>query len=175
VRYWTGADEVPLAMPLASLLWVWVLLGQPQPQPLCTTAEVFLRDDRRMAAIVEPDTVDDWRTRKRVAGCRVTAAGGTTRGVQAEAVGFYERVRAVGWVRTPEPRDAPSEGSLRFRSGPADCLFNVYGAAMLNTDAEMLAEDRRPLLAGETRYHVYVMCLPVMPAAPRDSTPPRPR
>lgn len=140
------------------------------PQPLCTAADAFLRDDRRMATVVEADTIDDWRTRKRVVGCRISAAGGTPRGVQAEAVSFYERVRAIGWVRTPDPRDAPNEGSLRFRSGSVDCLFNVYGPAMLNTDAEMVAEDRRPLAAGETRYHVYVMCMPAMPAAPRDSS-----
>lgn len=152
----------PVILSLAALV--------TQPQPLCAAANAFLREDRAMATVVEADTIDDWRTRKRVVGCRISAAGGTPRGVQAEAVGFFERVRAVGWVRTPDPRDAPTEGSLRFRSGNADCLFNVYGDAMLNTDAEMLAEDRRPLVSGEVRYHVYVMCLPAMPAAPRDST-----
>jgi hypothetical protein len=148
-----------------SLLW---FLAQPS-LPLCIDADRFLRTDRQLGTVVEADTVDDWRTRQRLSGCRISAAGGTTRGVQAEAVAFYERVRASGWVRTPDPRDAPNEGSLRFRQGSADCLFNVYGDAMLMTDAEAQAEERRPLSAGERRYHVYVMCLPALPAAARDT------
>jgi len=147
-----------------------VLTGQPpvSAQPLCADAAAFLRTDRQMAVVVEPDTIDDWRTRKRLTGCRITAAGGTVRGVQPEAVAFYERVRAVGWVRTPEPIDAPNEASLRFRMGKADCLYNVYGDAMLMTDAEDRVDEERPLAPGETRYHVYVMCLPALPAAPRE-------
>jgi hypothetical protein len=136
--------------------------------PLCTAAATFLRTDRSMAAIVEPDTIDDWRTQKKVPGCKITAAGGTARGVQPEAVAFYERIRAVGWTRTPDPRDAPNEASLRFRQGNVDCLYNVYGPAMLMTEAEDKAGETRALQAGEERYHVYVMCLPAMPAAPRE-------
>ena len=151
---------------------ILLVAGQP-PQPLCEAADRFLRTDRQLVTVVEPDTLDDWRTRKVLHGCRITAAGGTTRGVQAEAVGFYERVRAVGgWVRTPDPRDAPNEASLRFRTGTGadavDCLFNVFGDAMLMTDAEQRVDEQRPLQAGETRYHVYVMCTPALPAAPRD-------
>ena len=59
-----------------------------------------------MIAEVEADTIDDWRTRKRVAGCRITAAGGTEIGVAKEAVRFYELLRAAKWVRTPEPRES---------------------------------------------------------------------
>jgi hypothetical protein len=154
------------------MLYSALLLTLPlQPsQPLCTAAAAFLKTDRQMSAIVEADTIDEWRTRTKVVGCKITAAGGTTRGLQAEAVGFYERIRAVGWVRTPDPRDAPNEGSLRFRQGAVDCLFNVYGNAMLMTEAEDQASSARALAAGEQRYHVYVMCMPAMPAAPRDST-----
>lgn len=152
---------------------VVALVAWPPPQPLCAAADQFLRTDRRMATVVEADTIDDWRTRQRLVGCRLSAAGGTTRGVQAEAVGFFERVRASGWVRTPEPRDAPNEGSLRFRHDGADCLFNVYGDAMRMTDAEAQAGERRPLAPGEARYHVYVMCLPAMPAAARETVGPR--
>lgn len=151
------------------MLSLILALLQPPAQPLCKAADQFLRTDRNMATVIEPDTIDDWRTRQRVVGCRISAAGGTTRGLQAEAVGFYERVRASSWVRTPEPRDAPNEGSLRFRQGSADCLFNVYGDAMLMTDAELEAGEKRRLTPGETRYHVYVMCLPAMPAAARDT------
>lgn len=163
-----------MLIPLLSLglaLGATLALSVPQPpasaQPLCTDAGTFLRGDRNMATIVEADTLDDWRTRQRLVGCRITAAGGTVRGVQPEAVAFYERVRAVGWVRTPEPYDAPNEGSLRFRMGKADCLFNVYGDPMLMTEAEDRADEARPLGPGEKRYHVYVMCLPALPAAPR--------
>jgi len=163
-----------MLIPLLSLglaLGASLALSVPQPpvstQPLCTDAATFLRGDRQMAAIVEADTLDDWRTRQRLVGCRITAAGGTVRGVQPEAVAFYERVRAAGWVRTPEPYDAPNEGSLRFRMGKADCLFNVYGDPMLMTEAEDRADEARALGPGEKRYHVYVMCLPAMPAAPR--------
>ena len=147
-----------------------LLPPHPQPQPLCTAADAFLRTDRQMVTVVEADTVDDWRTRQRITGCRITAAGGTVRGLQPEAVFFYERVRASGWVRTPEPRDAPNEGSLRFRTsdGKADCLFNVYGEAMLMTDAELTVDETVRLGPGATRYHMYVMCLPAMPAAPRN-------
>lgn len=143
---------------------------QPARHPLCADADAFLRGDRQMQTVVELDTVNDWRTRQRQIGCKVTAAGGTTRGVQPEAVYFYERVRATGWVRTPDPRDAPNEGSLRFRKGDADCLFNVYGPAMLMTDAELTVGDQRDLKAGEVRYHVYAMCMKAMPAAPRDTS-----
>lgn len=145
----------------------WLALSAQPPQPLCTDAVAFLRTDRQMAVVVEPDTLDDWRTRQKLVGCRITAAGGTVRGVQPEAVAFYERVRAVGWVRTPEPFDAPNEASLRFRMGKADCLFNVYGDAMLMTDAEDRVDEAKPLGAGEKRYHAYVMCTPALPAAPR--------
>lgn len=153
-------------LPLLAVL----LLAQPPRFPLCEAADRFLTTDRRMATKVEADTLDDWRTRQRLVGCRITAAGGTTRGVQPEAVFFYERLRAIGgWARTPEPRDAPNEGSLRFRSGDADCLFNVYGPAMLMTDAEDAVGVARPLASGETRYHVYVMCVRALPAAPRET------
>jgi hypothetical protein len=153
-------------------LHVLLFLGQPG-HPLCEAANRFLTSDRQLSTQVEADTLDDWRTRKVLHGCRITAAGGTTRGLQREAEFFYERIRAIGgWVRTPDPRDAPNEGSLRFRTGvgsqAADCLFNVFGDAMLMTDAELRVDEQRPLQAGETRYHVYAMCTPALPAAPRD-------
>lgn len=142
------------------------LLWQPPVHPLCTAAERFLRESQQLVAVVEPDTIDDWRTKKRLAGCKITAAGGTTRGVQPQAVAFYEAVRAAGWTRTPDPKDAPNEASLRFRMEQADCLFNVFGPPMLNTDAEAMVNERRPLKSGETRWHVYAMCLPALPAGP---------
>lgn len=136
---------------------------------LCTRAAAFLRDDRRMVAEVEPDTMDDWRTHRRLAGCRVTAAGGSARPLAQEAAHFYERVRAAGWVRTPDPLDAPREGSLRFRQGDADCLFNVNGAQLLGTDAEARVNEALRVAPGETSYQVLAVCLPALPAAPPDA------
>lgn len=133
----------------------------------CSAAAQFLRTEQRMVSQIERDTIDDWRTKQRVAGCRISAAGGTTAGVQREAVQLYERLRAAKWVRTPEPFDSPNEASLRFRWGQSDCLFNVNREALLGTDAESAVNERLVLRAGETRYQVFVMCMPARPAAPR--------
>jgi hypothetical protein len=131
----------------------------------CQEAAAFLRGPAGAVAIVEPDTVDDWRTRRRTSGCRVTAAGVTRIGVASEGVRFYERLRAAGWTRTPDPRDSPNEASLRFRKRDADCLFNVAGEALLFTDAESRVVDAVSPKNGEERYHVFVMCVPAAPAA----------
>jgi hypothetical protein len=134
----------------------------------CTAAARFLRDDRRMVAEISADTINDWRTGKRIASCRVTAAGGTELTVGKEAARLYERIRAAGWTRTPDPRDAPNEASLRFRWEQSDCLFNVNAEAMLFTDAEARVNEALVLAPGRTRYQVFVMCLPAMPAKPRE-------
>lgn len=133
----------------------------------CAAAARFLRGERHMIVEVEVDTIDDWRTHKKVAGCRITAAGGTALGVSKEAVHFYELLRAAKWVRTPEPRDSPNEGSLRFRWEQADCLFNINAEALLGTDAEQRVNDRLRMPEEQTRYQIFVMCMPAMPAVPR--------
>ncbi|HEX4932486.1 MAG TPA: hypothetical protein VFV33_04850 [Gemmatimonadaceae bacterium] len=133
----------------------------------CVAAARFLRDTQRMVAVLEPDTLDDWRTKARLAGCRVTAAGATRLGVGREAARFYERLRADGWTRTPDPLDAPNEASLRFRRDGTDCLFNVYEVPRLFTDAEFAVNDAVPLADGEVRYQALVQCVPAMPAAER--------
>ena len=133
----------------------------------CAAAARFLRVERHMIAEVEADTIDDWRTQKRVPGCRITAAGSTEIGVGPEAVRFYELLRAAKWVRTPEPRDSPNEGSLRFRWEQADCLFNINAEALLGTDAEQRVNDTLQVPPGQTRYQLFVMCMPAMPADPR--------
>jgi hypothetical protein len=130
----------------------------------CAAGAAFLRDTQRMVAVVERDTIDDWRTKQRVAGCRITAAGATELTVQREAVRFYERVRAAGWTRTSDPRDAPHEASLRFRMGPSDCLFNVNAQALLATRAESKVNRALKLNTGETRYQVLALCMPAMDA-----------
>ncbi len=132
----------------------------------CLQAARFLRDDRHMVATIDADTIDDWRTGRKTAGCLITAAGGSPQTIQKAALEFYERVRAAGWIRTPDPRDAPTEASLRFRRENSDCLFNVNGSALLNTDAEQRVNDALKLSPGDVRYQVYVMCVPAAAAKP---------
>ena len=153
-------------MSIITLLFILGNSSAPADSTHCIEAARFLREVQRMAAEVERDTIDDWRTHKRIAGCRVTAAGVTGIGVAREAVRFYERLRAARWVRTPDPRDSPNEASLRFRWEKSDCLFNVNAQALLFTDAEFRVIDAVKVSPGETRYHVFVMCLPALPAAP---------
>ena len=133
----------------------------------CIAAAGFLRATQHMMVVLEPDTLDDWRTQTRTAGCRATAVGGTAAGVATEAVRFNERLRAAGWTRTPDPRDAPHEASLRFRRQETDCLFNVYEVPRLFTDAEFAVNDAVRLAPGEVRYQVLVQCMAAMPAAAR--------
>lgn len=144
---------------------------KPNTKPdttLCINAANLLRDDRHMVAAVDADIVNDWRTAKKTEGCRITAAGGSMQTVQEAAVRLYDRVRALGWTRTPDPRDAPTEGSLRFRRENADCLFNVNASPMLNTDSEERVNNALKLNAGETRYQVFVMCVPAAAAKLRE-------
>lgn len=119
-----------------------------------------------MVVTIDADTIDDWRTKTRMIGCRVTAAGGTNIGVQPEAVRLYERLRAAKWVRTPDPRDSPNEASLRFRWEQSDCLFNINADALLGTDSEGLVNERLVLKPGDVRYQVVVLCMAAKPAAP---------
>lgn len=133
-----------------------------QEELRCVEAERFLTQQLLMVTRVEPDTLDDWRTSQRLPGCRITAAGARRSSLAVAARVLYEKVRAEGWMRTPDPRDAPNESSLRFRIGETDCLFNVYQGILMGTDAELAvtgAVERRP---GEELYHVVVWCLPAM-------------
>jgi hypothetical protein len=108
-----------------------------------------------------------------VPGCRVTAAGLTQLAMNDEAERFYDRLRAAGWTRTPDPRDAPGEASLRFRLGETDCLFNFYEGILLFTEDELEVSTLKVPGPSEARYNVLVMCKPAMEAAPRggDTTP----
>ena len=156
-------------MPLPITALLLALGGSPAVADTsdCAAAARFLRTERKMSAVVEPDTIDDWRTGRKQAGCRVTAAGTTTLTVRAEAVRFYELLRGAGWSRTPDPRDAPNEASMRFRQGKSDCLFNVNAQALLMTDAEFTVTDAVVPKPGEVRYHMFVMCMPAMAAEVR--------
>lgn len=159
-----GVSSVSSVLASVSFLAGFLL---PADTVACVPAATFLRDARHMVAVIEPDTIDDWRTRSRTAGCRVTAAGGTDIGVNREAVRFYELLREAGWKRSPDPQDAPTEASLRFRMNDVDCLFNVYREAMLGTKAERRVNTDLALRNGETRYQLLVQCMPARPAAPR--------
>lgn len=154
-------------MMLLMLVGLSLSVGTPAPPDTmhCVDAARFLRESQGMVAEIEADTIDDWRTRRRVSGCRVTAAGATELTVRGEALRLYERLRAAGWTRTPDPRDAPNEASLRFRLVRSDCLFHVNQEAMLGTDAEGRVNDAVKMSPRATRYQVFVMCMPAMPAA----------
>lgn len=154
-----------LIWPLAFALHVSPVA--PADTSNCIQAAKFLRGDLHMQAIVDPDTVDDWRTGKKTQGCRITAAAGTDIGVNKEAVRFYERVRAAGWKRTPDPIDAPNEAALRFRWETSDCLYHVNREALLNTASENRVLNALKLAPGEEAYHVFVQCVPAEPAKAR--------
>lgn len=160
--------SVPVTLVPLVLLTVLPALGAAQDEALCSDAERFMVEDRGMLAVVEADTLNDWRTGLRVPGCRVTAAGLSTRALRDEAIHFYERIRAAGWVRTPDPRDAPGEASLRFRMDGNDCLFNIYEGMLLFTEAEIKVSSDLTEGPGEGRYNLYVFCMPAMDAKPRD-------
>ncbi len=139
---------------------------EAQEETRCRAAERFLVERVGMTAIVQADTIADWRTRRTIPGCRVTAAGLTTRALADEAASLYERLRAAGWTRTPDPRDAPNEASLRFRLGRNDCLFNFYAGTMLGTQAEIEVSNALAPRPGEQRFNVLVLCVPAINAAP---------
>jgi len=152
------------AWAVAALL-VGASVGPQQEEIRCREAHRFLVAERGMAAVTEPDTLDDWRTHERVVGCRVTAAGVTRRSAREEARNFYDRLRSAGWVRTPDPRDAPNEASLRFRKDGSDCLFNFYTGGILGTEAESLVDDVAVPGPGERRVNFLVLCMSAREAA----------
>ena len=137
-----------------------------QEEHRCRAAERFLVEQVGMTAIAGADTINDWRSRKIIPGCRITAAGLTARRLADETALFYERLRAAGWTRTPDPRDAPNEASLRFRLAGTDCLFNFYSGTTLATEAEIAVNNAVAPGRGQQRYNVLVLCIPAMDAAP---------
>ena len=149
---------------------VWALPVEPQEEARCGAAERFLVEQAGMSAVTTADTIDDWRTRKKVPGCRVTAAGLTSRALAEEAAAFYDRLRAAGWTRTPDPRDAPNEASLRFRQDRTDCLFNFYTGTLLGTAAEIEVSNAVVPGYGQVRYNVLVLCMPATPRRQRSNT-----
>lgn len=171
-----GGRRWPLLFLAAALSWPSGVAAQGRgaaadtsgPERHCVAAERFLSGKARMATRTEPDSLDDWRTHRRLPSCRVTAAGVTRAPSEAQARQFFTTLRDAGWTRTPDPRDAPGEASLRFRHGGSDCLFNFYTGGLLGTDAELAVEAEVTPRAGERRYYVLALCLPVMEAARED-------
>ncbi len=160
-----------LQIGIAKLAVVCVALSvsgaEAQEESRCEAADRFLTDDLNMVTRTDPDTLDDWRTGKRLAACRITAAGTRRTSLATTARAFYEEVRASGWTRTPNPDDSPNEASLRFRLGETDCLFNVYQGILLGTDSEIFVTNDIEMQPGEDLYHVLVLCIPAMAARPR--------
>jgi hypothetical protein len=163
-----SAPEHPLTMlhTIRNLLLVGLFAGTSpasvwarQVSSHCRDAARFLEQDRAMIVVTEADTIDDLRSGRRQPGCRITAAATTTNSIADEAVRFYEHVRAAGWTRTPDPRDAPGEAALRFRKGGSDCLFHFYEGVLLLTDAERTVMTAVGRPAGTVRYGVYVTCV----------------
>ncbi|MBW3535565.1 MAG: hypothetical protein KY453_10185 [Gemmatimonadetes bacterium] len=159
--------SIPRAMLAAVSMGVFLpACADAQVESHCIQAHAFLVENRDMAAVTEPFTLDDWRTDQSVPGCQVTAAGVTRRSARDEAIRFFDALREEGWVRTPDPQDAPGESSLRFRRDGSDCLFSFYTGGLLGTEAEATVTDARVPGPGERRYGFHVMCVPAMPAAP---------
>lgn len=148
------------------LLLALQVAAAPIDSTHCVAAAAFLRGEPRMVAEISADSLDDWRSGRRVASCTITAAGGSDIGVNQEARRLYERLAAAGWTRTPDPRDAPNEASLRYRHGASDCLFNVNREARLYTPAEDRVLEALVVKPGEERYYVFVICLQILPAKP---------
>jgi hypothetical protein len=155
------------SLALALLVSLFAVRPQARQTRLCADAVRYLSEEVQLAVKAEPDTINDFRTGGKHAGCRVTAAGLTRVGLAVEAVRFYERIRQNGWARTPEPWDAPREASLRFRRNGSDCLFHLYEGALLLTEAERQVSAERVPAPGQSRYGVFVMCVPVLPAKSR--------
>lgn len=137
-----------------------------QEEGRCAPADRFLTEELVMVTRIDPDTLDDWRTGKRRAACRITGSGVRRTTIAVAAQVFYEKVRAAGWTRTPDPRDSPNEASLRFRLGETDCLFNVYQGILLGTDSEIEVTNAVETRPGDELYHVLVLCVPAMEARP---------
>lgn len=139
--------------------------GDVPPLELCDGARASLAAELEMSTVIEPDTLDDWRTRRVVPGCRVTAAGLTTRSSAETARRLFDVLRSAGWTRTPEPMDSPGEASLRFRKSGADCLFSYASGGLLDTAAALRVDSLVVPGAGERRYNVVARCIPAGPAA----------
>jgi hypothetical protein len=130
----------------------------------CLAAQSYLADSLNTLALVDPDTIQDWRTRQTVLGCRVYASQATRLNQNAAATEFYDRLLASGWTRTPNAMDMPNEAAIRVRQGNVDCLFHVYKPPLLNTATEIAVTDAIDLQPGESQYNLLAQCMPAREA-----------
>lgn len=130
----------------------------------CLGARSYLADSLRTLALVDPDTIQDWRTRQTVLGCRVYASQATRMEQTPAARAFYDRLLASGWTRTPDPLDMPNEAAIRVRQDNMDCLFHVYKAPLLNTPSEIAVTESITLQPGEGQFNLLAQCMPARPA-----------
>lgn len=169
-----------LPLLLAAGLWI----GSPSPelsaQGFPATAQVSPGDLKRceplhqvitdvlqMKAEISPDSMDDWRTKLHLPGCRVTAVGSTIVKVPGEENQlFYGALMGAGWTRTPDPRDRPNEAAIRLRYEGADCFFTPYVGIRLFTEAEFRVNKAYDTPPGETRFSYLGVCIEALPAAP---------
>jgi hypothetical protein len=157
-----AAAGVTVALAMV-LTWATGAAAQVGPVRHCLDSGAFLEGHMGMATVVESDSISDWRSHRRVAGCRITAAGVTTRTAGAQAAYTFDVLREAGWTRTPNPRDAPNEASLRFRRGGSDCVFSFYTGGLLGTEAEGAVDEARVPGPGERRYNFVVLCMEASP------------
>ena len=159
----------PLPVLMAALLGCAATSSEVRAQDvmLCEALNRFLIETMEMEAETSPDTVDDWRTRKNLPGCRVTAAGSALREVPGEEnTVFYLSLLAAGWTRTPDPHDRPHEAAIRLRLDGTDCFFTPYQGIRLGTEAEMRVNTAFKTRPGEDRYNFLAQCVEALPAAP---------
>lgn len=143
--------------------------GDPQMTGVasyCVGASDYLSARLESAAVVDPDTIQDWRTGQTFHGCRVYAAAATSSSMNVTAQQFYEALLASGWSRTPDARDMPNEAAIRLRKDGMDCLYHVYNGPLLNTPSEQSVIQSVNLSAGDQLYNILAQCMPAMDAAP---------
>lgn len=159
---------------LIALSTISACAGNPAPDvgtgsgvlAYCTGARDYLTETLGYPALVEADSIQDWRTQQTFPGCRVYGAGSTSVDMKATAARFYEMILASGWVRTPDARDMPNEAAIRLRKDEMDCLYHVYSGPLLGTLMEIRVSGAVRLNPGDQRFNIFVQCMPAMPAAP---------
>lgn len=140
----------------------------PEDVQRCESLHRVMTATLEMAAEVSPDTIQDWRTRSFLPGCRVTAVGSIHRETPGEENEvFYRTLLAEGWTRTPDPYDRPNEAALMLRHQGADCFFTPYQGIRLGTEAEFRVNHAFVTRPGEERYSFLARCVEALPAVPR--------
>ena len=139
----------------------------PEDLRRCEALERVLTEQLEMKAEISPDSLDDWRTKRNLPACRVTAAGSmVTAAPGDENLVFYQILVAAGWERTPDPRDRPNEAAIRLRFDGTDCFFTPYFGIRLFTQAEFRVNKAYGAPEGETRFNYLAVCVEALPSVP---------